>query len=60
MFFGFITSVLNPQKIQEKDSKKFYLTGYPGTKSPCLRRNFFSKFFWLQLIPSTTIENKNK
>jgi hypothetical protein len=33
--------VLNPLKIQEKDSKKNYLSSYPGSKSPFLgQKNF--------------------
>ena len=37
--------VLNPLKIQEKNSKKIFLPVYPGTKSPLLRgENLFKKY----------------
>jgi hypothetical protein len=51
----------NPLNIKEKNSKKnFFGAIYPGTKSPFLRPKKFSNFFWLQLVPGTTIEIKNK
>jgi hypothetical protein len=59
-FFGFSTMVLKPLKIQEKDSKKFFLAGYPDTKSPILGPKICSKFFWLQLVSGTIIEKKIK
>jgi hypothetical protein len=46
--------------IQEKIQKKIFLGIYPGTKSPFLRPKNFPNFFWLQLIPGTTIEEKLK
>jgi hypothetical protein len=50
--------VQNPLKIQEKNSKIF-LGIYPGTKFPFLGSpKNFSNFFWLQLVPGTTIEKK--
>ena len=58
--------VQNPLKIQEKNSKKFffgYLTKknfFLGTKAPFLRPKNFPNFFWLHLVPGTTIEKKNK
>jgi hypothetical protein len=56
--------IRNPLNIQEKNSK-IYLGDlvpgiYPGTKSPFLRPNNFSNFYWLHLVPGTTIEKKNK
>jgi hypothetical protein len=50
--------VLNHLKIQEKKSKKFLGGIYPGTKSPFLRPKNFPNFFWLHLVPGTTIEKK--
>ena len=53
--------VHNPLKIQEKNFKNnFCMDIYPGTKSAFLGPKKFLIFFWLQLVPGTTIENKNK
>jgi hypothetical protein len=52
--------VQNPLKIQEKNQKNFFLDIYPGTKSPFLGQNNFPNFFWLQLVPGTTIEKKTQ
>jgi hypothetical protein len=59
LFSGFSTMVLNSLKIQEKGSK-FFLAGYPCTKSPFLGPKMFSNFFWLQLVPGTTIKKNEK
>jgi hypothetical protein len=49
--------VLNPLRIQEKYSKKIFHWGiYRGTKSLFLGPKNFSNFFWLHLVPGTTIE----
>jgi hypothetical protein len=45
--------LVNPLKIQEKDLKKIFLAGYPGTKFLFLGPKMFSKFFWLHLVPGT-------
>jgi hypothetical protein len=53
--------VQNPLKIQKKKFKKnFFLDIYPGTKLPFFKPKNFSNFFWLQLVPGTTIEKKIK
>jgi hypothetical protein len=57
---GFSTMVQNPLKIQEKNSKKFFFGYLTGTKSPFLRPKNFPNFFWLHLVPGTTIEKKIK
>jgi hypothetical protein len=51
--------VQHPLKIQEKSSKKIFFGYLPGTKSTFLGPNNFSNFFWLHLVPGTTIEKKN-
>ena len=54
--------VLNPLKIQEKYKKniqkKIFLASYPGSESPILGPKKRSNFFWLQLVPGTTIYKK--
>jgi hypothetical protein len=52
--------VQNPLKIQEKNSKNIFLGIHPGTKFPFLEPKNFPNFFWLQLVPGTTIEKKIK
>ena len=47
--------VLYPLKIQEKNSKKVFFPVYPGTKSPFLEGENFSKTF---LAAVTTFEKK--
>jgi hypothetical protein len=52
--------VQNPPKNSRKKFKKnFFLGIYSGTKSTFLEPKNISNFFWLQLVPGTTIENKN-
>ena len=52
-FSGFVSWYENPfGKIQEKNSKNDFF----GTNSPFLGRKKFSKIFWLQLVPGTTIQ----
>jgi hypothetical protein len=52
--------VLNQLKIQKKIQKNFFGKVYPGTKFLFLEPKIFSNFFWLQFVPGSTIENKNK
>jgi hypothetical protein len=47
--------VINHLKIQEKDSKKFFCQVIP-----VLHPIFRVKIFLQQLVPDTTIQNKNK
>jgi hypothetical protein len=44
-FLGFSTMVLNPLKIQGKNSKKNFLGNKPGTKSLFWAKKFFKFFF---------------
>jgi hypothetical protein len=44
----------------KKIQKNFFLGIYPGTKSPFLGPKNFSNFFWLHLVPGTTIEKNLK
>jgi hypothetical protein len=45
--------------LKRKIQKNFFLDILPGTKSPFLRTKKFPNFFWLQLVPGTSIEKKN-
>jgi hypothetical protein len=58
VLYGFSTVVPNPLRNQEKNSKKFFLGIYSGTKFPFLSLINFSIFFWLQLVPGTTTKKK--
>jgi hypothetical protein len=49
--------VQKPLKIQEINSKKYFFWAF----NPVLNPLFWGQnFFWLHLIPGTTIEKKNK
>jgi hypothetical protein len=50
---------INFQNLKKPFSSGF-LGIYPGTKSPFFRVKKFSNFFWLQLVPGTTIEKNKK
>jgi hypothetical protein len=50
--------VLNPLKIQEKNSKNFFLGIYPGTKSPFLGPKNVSNIFWLYQVPSGKVPRR--
>jgi hypothetical protein len=53
--------VQNPLKIQEKNSKKKFFWVFNPVQNPLFEgRKIFQMFFWLHLVPGTTIEKKIK